>query len=108
MTDQVIFLVVCTANVCRSPAAEIILNDALAEIDATPVVRAVSAGVGAADGEPMCAQARDRLGRTSAEHVSRRDRTSRWWLSRCCKALFTVDVRVGGRPRALTSNCNSL
>ena len=43
-------LVVCTGNICRSPAVERLLA---AELDAGPGVRVASAGVGAVVGAPM-------------------------------------------------------
>ena len=51
MTARV--LVVCTANVCRSRAAEELLRDALAGAGVPAVV--TSAGVRAVDGAPACA-----------------------------------------------------
>lgn len=72
MTGQAIFLVVCTANVCRSPAAEILLNRAFQGAGCYGEVRAVSAGVDARPGEPMCGQAETRLGDGAAAHEARR------------------------------------
>lgn len=43
-------LVVCTANICRSPAAATLLRRALADVPAT----VESAGTGAIDGQPAC------------------------------------------------------
>lgn len=71
MTGQAIFLVVCTANVCRSPAAEILLNRAFQGAGCEGEVRAVSAGVDARPGEPMCGQAGGRLGDGTAAHEAR-------------------------------------
>lgn len=47
-------LSVCTGNICRSPAAELILRRSLAQI---PAVNVYSAGVGALVGYPMPSQA---------------------------------------------------
>lgn len=72
MTGQVIFLVVCTANVCRSPAAEILLNLAFRRDDLDGGLRAQSAGVDAVPGASMCAQTRERLGAEAPGHAARR------------------------------------
>jgi protein-tyrosine-phosphatase/glycopeptide antibiotics resistance protein len=72
MSGQAILLVVCTANVCRSPAAEILLNRAFQGAGYSGVVRAVSAGVEARPGERMCEQGGSRLGDGTAAHEARR------------------------------------
>lgn len=52
--DQAL-LVVCTANVCRSPLAERVLRARLADQGWLGTVAVASAGTRAAEGQPMCA-----------------------------------------------------
>ncbi len=55
-------LFVCTANVCRSRAAEAVLAARVRPAGLADVVRVRSAGTQAWPGEPMCAQAVARVG----------------------------------------------
>lgn len=74
MTARV--LVVCTANVCRSPMAAALLNHHLSHIDADVTVR--SAGTRAVElpVDPEAVRALDELGVRLVDHVPRRiDRT---------------------------------
>lgn len=47
-------LVVCTANVCRSPLAQFVLQDALRTVPGFGTVRVTSGGVQAAEGAEVC------------------------------------------------------
>lgn len=70
IVDKVLF--VCTANICRSPMAEMMFN-ALAE-DAELPLRAESAGVSALEGENMAPNVREvleELGIRAAVHRAR-------------------------------------
>ncbi len=63
-------LYVCTANICRSPSAEALLRDAVAEDDLLADVEVGSAGVHAVEGAPGCTIAPALEGRAD-EHRSR-------------------------------------
>lgn len=68
-------VLVCTANVCRSPLAERVLAARLAERGWLGGVPVRSAGVRAADGQPMCEVSATRLQPgepPAAGHVARR------------------------------------
>ena len=68
-------LVVCTANVCRSPLAAEVLQEGFAHA-AFQDVTVLSAGTRASEGQPACAVSIERLGAASSEplaaHRSRR------------------------------------
>ena len=70
-------LMVCTGNECRSPAAELLLRDALAgrsHADWAPAFEVWSAGTRAQDGaplHPLTAQALARRGITPRRHRAR-------------------------------------
>ena len=50
-------LMVCTGNTCRSPMAAALLQERISQDGATAAVEVASAGLRAATGEPMSAQA---------------------------------------------------
>lgn len=52
-------LVVCTANVCRSPLAQFVLQDALRAVPGFGTVRVTSGGVQAAEGAEICGLVRE-------------------------------------------------
>src|SRR3990170_6771090 len=59
-------LFVCTANVCRSPFAQSMLTDALADFSTLGDVVVESAGTRALPGEPLCALAGSMVGWTAS------------------------------------------
>lgn len=63
-------LVVCTANVCRSPLAQFVLQDALHTVPGFGAVRVASGGVKAATGAGVCELVRaSQTGRSWAEFL---------------------------------------
>jgi len=65
-------LVVCTANVCRSPVAAALLQRALASEDASGLVAVHSSGVWANDGDPVCGLAVQQAGLGTLQHTAKR------------------------------------
>lgn len=80
-------LVVCTANICRSPAAARLLADLFG-----PGVRVHSAGVRAVGGAPACAQATDWLLRKEGTFPRGRHRAAR--SEHASRLLVADDVRA--------------
>jgi protein-tyrosine phosphatase len=70
MAGEFRILVVCTANVCRSPLAEIVLRRGLAG-QHSEFVDVTSAGTHADAGQPMCAQGAAHAGVDPDVHRSR-------------------------------------
>lgn len=67
-------LFVCTANICRSASAAMLLNDALADMPELADVQALSAGTRAIPGAPGCRYAPALAGRADAHHARELDR----------------------------------
>jgi protein-tyrosine phosphatase len=70
MAGEFRILVVCTANVCRSPLAEIVLQQGMAG-QHSEFVDVTSAGTHADAGQPMCAQGAAHAGVDPDVHRSR-------------------------------------
>jgi protein-tyrosine phosphatase len=68
--DPVRILAVCTANICRSPAIELLLRSALEDAGVPPdAVEVSSAGVDARDGATRCARSRSLLAAYGVDDV---------------------------------------
>lgn len=87
-------LVVCTANICRSPAAATLLSDLFG-----PQVRVSSGGVEAVGGAPACPEAALWLRRLGAGGGQGRHRAP--VLEHAARTLTSEDVR--GAPLILTA-----
>ena len=63
-------LVVCRANVCRSPVAEVVMNRYLGDAGINDVVAVYSAGTDVLPGDPMCKQGVAWLGLSGAPRAA--------------------------------------
>lgn len=99
-------LYVCTANICRSPSAELLLRDAARALS-VPNVETRSAGVRAVAGTPGCASAPALVNR-SASHRSRPlDEPSVAWADLVLTAerahiSWVIDLDPAKRSQTLT------
>jgi protein-tyrosine phosphatase len=64
-------LIVCSANVCRSPVAAILLERWAEEAGCSDVISVKSAGVAAFTGDPLCPQAATKLDVDPFRHAAR-------------------------------------
>lgn len=71
-TPSLRILVVCSANVCRSPVAAAMLNADFATLDLDSMVTVVSRGVSAMEGDQVCADAVALAGVSSFQHAAKR------------------------------------
>jgi protein-tyrosine-phosphatase len=99
-------LYVCTANVCRSPSAQVLLLDGVSALDLPDVV-AASAGVQAVHGTPGCDLAPALRSRSSAHRSRPLDRASVQWADLVLTAErahigMAVDLAPEVRSRAFT------
>ena len=71
VSSPVTLVVVCSANVCRSPLAEALLRHRIDRAGLSGEVRVHSAGIAAWPGQPMCDQAAAWAGLDPAAHTAR-------------------------------------
>ncbi|MCL3837523.1 hypothetical protein [Aeromicrobium duanguangcaii] len=72
--DRFVVTVVCTANICRSPALAMLLREGLAHTSVRDRVVVWDAGTKASEGEPGCSVIADRAGSDPAPMRSHRAR----------------------------------
>jgi len=71
-TPSLTILVVCSANVCRSPVAAAMLDANFAALDLDSMVTVVSRGVSAMEGDQVCADAVALAGLDGLQHSAKR------------------------------------
>jgi protein-tyrosine phosphatase len=100
-------LVVCAGNTCRSPMAEAVLRQALAEAGLSGRVSVESAGVSAHEGDPVHPDARAVLAAHGITHEGAARRLTRAGLAQADLALAmdratrdAIDALAGGEQPA--------
>ncbi len=81
---------VCTGNTCRSPMAEAIARQVLAQGGDEIPTRVMSAGVAAGNGQPMTAEAREALSELDIDAGAHRSRSLTLDMVRDADAVYTM------------------
>ncbi len=88
-------LFVCTGNTCRSPMAAALFNDMAARMERTGELFAASAGLFAADGEPMTPAASRALLQAGIPSTPQNDYMAHSARTVCAEHVAESDVVVG-------------
>lgn len=79
-------LTVCVGNICRSPAAQLLLQKAI------PDLRVSSAGLQALDGQPVDGPMQARLEAMGLDPSAHRARTVTTWMVRQADLVLVMDI----------------